>query len=371
VTRKVVRPLFKNVIPLNLDIAFQYGVCASLLLQQVHYLSEVEREAWQGYLWVSRTAAEWAKELGGLYGESTIRHALRDLHKANLLIVLPDPRRVGTFYRVNYFEVSKNEQRGWSKSPDQMVESTTHLNTKGDLGDCVDTALPSEVHTREPSAIQELTPGKRVKTVFKIVKTPTPGGKPVAAKRPAKSDSILAAIQKKKANLPEVMPNSKDSAKVIWRTAPQYNPEMPGMMPAETVKDLSLLRQMADRLGPTCDRDLRLAVENWLKFTSFVCDYKGYSKSFKTPLVPSLQFMAANVEALLAFGQKMAAKAAEEAEQEADDKPVEAATIAPSPETQPVTSPTPAAHAPLPEKDQPITMEELEAYEAGTLKLPK
>jgi hypothetical protein len=196
----------------------------------------------------------------------------------------------------------------------------------------------------------QITPERRPQVVLKIVKS-KPAGQP---KLPTNSADALAAIQKRLSKREaEVPPNSKDSAKLIWQKAPKFNPDMAQTTPVVSVKDVALLKKIVDGLGPTTDRDLRHVLSNWLKFTVHAQDQKGLWKGFKVPSVPQLGFIVMCLNEVKSFGEKIEKLAVEEAEQEADDKPMEAATIAPSPETQPVTSPTPPPTPPCRKRTSP------------------
>jgi DNA-binding transcriptional regulator YhcF (GntR family) len=339
-----------------------FGPVGACVLAQIHFWSHSKGKGkWiDGERWADATLSDFADALG--LNLRTVQRAITKLEGDG---AIESTRGANKAYRVT----GTTRQNGMKNMPKADVEHATLSRPyiEEETKETVERALPSEVQPTTPSAMVQITPERRPQVVLKIVKN-KPAGQP---KLPTTSAAALATLQQRVTKREaEVPPNSKDSAKLLWQKAPKFNPDMAQTAPVVGTKDVALLKKIVDGLGPTTDRDLRYVLSNWLKFTEHAQDQKGLWKGFKVPTVPQLGFIVMCLNEVKSFGEKMEKLAAEEAEF-ADDKPMEAATIAPSSEDQPVTTTTPPTYAPLPEKDQPISIEEMEAYEAGTLKLPK
>lgn len=316
-----------------------HGPLGACLLAQIHFWAHSKgKSRWiAGERWADATLSEFSEALG--LNLRTVQRGITRLEQEGAVEVT---RGANKCYRVT----RRTSENGTYNMPNTDVE---HATLSSPL-------IEEETkETRKPSPPSENSLNTRKgKTVIKIVKNT--GGKPVVLRKPSSSDSILAGLQKANHGLPEKTPNTKDTARAIWRAAAKHNPEMAQCAPAETVRDLADLKYIAGKLGSTSDRDLKLVTENWVKFTKVVAELNGWHAKRKLPMIPTLAFLKTHVNEAKAFGEKHG------------DSAPKVATIAANVAPTPVPAPTPAPATPPSGEDEPATMEELLAWEKANMK---
>jgi hypothetical protein len=271
-----------------------WGAPAAMLVSQIHfYTSRKDAMKREGYAWVRKSTKQWAEEL--LVSERTAERAVKALTEAGICVI-------GNFNKAGY------DRTNWYRLDYQKLNEIAKVNERlltdkiapgrPENGGIISTIL-AESHIREqipfqiPSRTASPLGGKDLQ--MKIVKNGK--GTPVKIpKKPSSSDAVLAEMQRKKHNLPEVPPNSTKSGEAILRTFPQYNEEF-GMMPGLGMKGLVHLAAVVKEFGADSDRNLELLVRNWFKFTQYVREKESWSKSFSGGITeyPKMSFVRTHI----------------------------------------------------------------------------
>lgn len=242
-------------------LAKAFGVLGALLVQQVHYWTQVAPKHREGHAWTYNTSKQWADQLQ-VYHEETIRKAFRELEVKGVL-------STGRFnktgfdrtlwYRVNYEAVCKlvNEADGdrWELAPQKVGKPGSIIQLKQ--------TLPSQQNIGMEQS-ETLGPIPKSISKMKTQKTAT------------SADAILKAFKEKASaplKSPEKIPTVSDLS-LLWKKRLAVEG---GYVKDLTLKSLGQLKLVLKALGGRdAYRALDFALTSWATFALEVKNVRGF-----------------------------------------------------------------------------------------------
>lgn len=108
-------------------LACVFGLNESIVIQQVHYLIEINRKAGRNYIdgryWTYNSYSDWKRECFPFWSDSTIKRTFKSLERSGLLITghySRNPRDQRTWYSINY-EVYEQKITDYQKRQDESL----------------------------------------------------------------------------------------------------------------------------------------------------------------------------------------------------------------------------------------------------------
>lgn len=278
--------LFINAIPFSPPLGKVFGVCAALLIQQIHYWCSKQKNIRNEHSWVYKTHKGWEGELL-CFDQKTIQRALDSLRVQG--VVVAENFNKHRYDRTIWYRV--NTEKLMALLHENMPMWTFSLLPSGQI---VHTLLDTET-TPIPKTTQETTDETtavdfatekppRIKIILGKQTTSEMGLNPM--KQPTSSAAILAAL--KVSNGVPAPVNTSKSIQSLWRTlVPKHHPTV-GMLPEFTVVKKGQLAHIVKVLGSSTDSVVGYVLPNWIGYCNFVASQAGLKK---TPDVPEIGFL--------------------------------------------------------------------------------
>lgn len=348
-----------------------FGVCAGLLVQQIHYWCMDRAHLIGGHFWVYNTTKEWADQLG-VFDERTIKNNLKTLREQGVVVVGNYNKHKydkTLWYRLDYEALATRMRQcplKWSQFHDPLGNCFT---THGDA-----TAQPIPKTTAETTTEISLATAAPSQG-----DTPTTDtlelGEEDMAKGPSMTTELLAKLKEQNGTKVPGKDNCAASLEAVFkRVAPKHN-EM-SCIPSFTMKDKGQLGRLSKKWGPISDRVMETICSDWIAFAKEVTTQLGLSKY---PLIPHLPFIVKYADNALAYHHATSVQVIAQpiqthvsthamAGQEAPKKKLVILkkkthpTTPPEPEKLSTALPEPSVEAGQPEEDEELSLEALLAF---------
>lgn len=270
-----------------------FGVCAGLLIQQIHYWCMDRAHLIGGHFWVYNTTKEWADQLG-VFDERTIKNNLKALREQGIVIVGNHNKHKydkTLWYRLDYEALASRMRQC----------SVRWLEFHDPLGNCF---------TNHSDAVAQPIPETTAKTTTETplaTATPSQGSTPegdnlelgeeTMAKGPSTASQLLTHLKEKQGTPAPAKENSAASLERVFKTiAPKHN-EM-SCIPSFTMKDKGQLGRLAKSWGTEADKVMATLCSDWAGFSKDLIATLGMSKR---PMVPHLPFIVKYADHAMAY----------------------------------------------------------------------
>lgn len=270
-----------------------FGVCAGLLIQQIHYWCMDRAHLIGGHFWVYNTTKEWADQLG-VFDERTIKNNLKALREQGIVIVGNHNKHKydkTLWYRLDYEALAVRMRQC----------SLRWLEFHDPLGNCF---------TNHSEAVAQPIPETTAKTTSETpLATAAPSqdfttgegnlelGEATMAKGPSTASQLLSHLKEKQGTPVPAKENSASSLERVFKTvAPKHN-EM-SCIPSFTMKDKGQLGRLAKSWGSEADKVMETLCSDWAGFSKDLIATLGMSKR---PLVPHLPFIVKYADHAMAY----------------------------------------------------------------------
>lgn len=338
-------------IPLNLHLVKVFDVAGALILQQLHFLTQVHGHDFHARRWVKLTYEQWESEIG-VVKSTVIRSKFKELESIGVVVATRayndyrlDQRKWWTidYDRLrSYMAVTLGPTCRVTASPPAGIRQVQVSETGNELNSLENKKSEEENILGDGSSTLAWKPP--------ITKATSGDNMP---KGPTTAMAVLNQFKADTGKAPAVKPNSTASARVIWRSIPKYHDGVK-MMPVMTIAEVGRLSYIVRQYGPTSDRNLSYLIQHWVAFCKHVMAQRGIKT---TPDIPTIAFL----QKYVADGHNFVVQALQlTAPESATKKPAQ--PLKKKPATFPVSQPTGAK-----EKPQPTTPHEDEGDQVASL----
>ena len=288
-------------------LAKAFDVSGALLLQQIHYWVLKSPTKKLGGAWHYNTYEELADQLGNVVSVETIRKKIKQLETLGVLVT-GQFNRMGydrtKWYRIDYDALVKHLGRttlhNWYLLP---VGSGNEYRLEAvEIGGPIPKTLSkSQAKSLDGKLMLAQPPTP-------IPNTENPSEKKVKEDDMAKGDSsddILKQFQLKKGKEPVPGKSNPKDLYLLWcQAVPKYNSNVK-FVASFSPKQMGQLKHMARMWGEKASEVLLCVLRDWIAFTKYTEKMVG---AFKTPLVPTVSFLARYAEAGMNFFLEQAPK---------------------------------------------------------------
>lgn len=289
------------------ELAKCFGVCESLIIQQVHWYTTNQGRAMEGHKWTWRSIKEWSAML--MMGSATIERAMSHLRAESILIVGEFNKHKydkTKWYRLNYEVLTIKlmdsiPSNCGNEMPSIWSEETTTPSKGCDTPHQKDGDHPIKmmepIHKKEyknedkrntlasqPSAQPPVgTEGKEMLPKNGMKKGPTSSGD-VASKL------MVSSVDKKSAKVADLYK--------VWATEiPRHHAEVKFVGPFSVVQK-GQMSNIAKVCGQQTGEVISYLIEHWVKFGKFVAAQTG-TKMY--PESPNIGYLLKHVSLGMSF----------------------------------------------------------------------